>query len=276
MNNFVMYSIVIALGAFTGGVEIIGRYKDAPLKALKTLGGFFYVLVNVLAAVIGLLLLQSIGTNFISETDPVKRSIYEILIAGLGSLAFLRSSIFKVRFNDIDVSVGPAALLDTLLLAADRGVDRRRGKDRAADVASTMEKVSFDKAYPTLPPFCFALLQNLDEDEQKAFSTQVKLVADNIAIHPHVKSLLLGLSLMNIVGVDVLRAAAASLADHIKYDTAPPTTPQDESRIQELLKEARKALDLRSGRAEMPSATEAPPRPARSARSRRPAPADRR
>jgi hypothetical protein len=236
------WAVIVALGATTGTIELIGRYRDAPFRALRTYGALIYIAVNITASLTGLYLLQTIGASFISETDPGKRAIYEILIAGFGSLTFLRSSIFKIRFNDTDISVGPALLLDILLAAADRGVDRRRGADRAREVAEAMKDVSFDKAISSLPPFCFSLMQNLTNEEQSAMSAQLDKVQKNVAIDPHAKSLLMGLLLMNFVGVEVLKEAVSQLAPYIKYDLAQLTARIEPSVMEKLLNEAKRGI----------------------------------
>ena len=53
---------VAALGIFTGTIELVGRYRDAPFRALRTKGAFVYVAVNVVVALTGLFLLQTIGS----------------------------------------------------------------------------------------------------------------------------------------------------------------------------------------------------------------------
>jgi hypothetical protein len=246
---------VVVLGALTGTIELVGRYRDAPFRAVRTNGAFLYIAVNVAAALLGLFFIQSLGSELITEQNPQKRAIYEVLIAGFGSLAFLRSSILKVRLNDSDVSIGPALLLDILLAAADRGVDRRRAADRAREVAEIMKNISFDKAVTTLPPFCMILMQNLSEDEQKSLSKQLKVIQDNLGIHPHAKSLLLGLLLMNFVGLDVVKEAAKQLGPHIEKDLLQPQPTIDSSTLLQWLGEVRPT----ASRTAQPSRDAAPP-----------------
>lgn len=242
MSDTIVLILVLLVGAAAGAIELVGRYRDEPARALFSVGAAVYVAVNVIAAVIGLYLLRTVGKSLITETDQLNRSIYEVLLAGIGSMTFLRSSIFKVRLNEAEVAVGPAALLDVLLLAADRGVDRRRGNARAQEVSEAMANISFDKAITTLPPFCFALMQNLSKDAQKEFSDQVKEVQQNPSIDPHVKSLLLGLALMNIVGVNVVRTATRQLANYISYPQDGESAKTDSRRFTELMAEAKRAL----------------------------------
>lgn len=265
MSDTIVLILVLLVGAAAGAIELVGRYRDEPARALFSVGAAIYVAVNVIAAVIGLYLLRTVGKSLITETDQLNRSIYEVLLAGIGSMTFLRSSIFKIRLNDAEVAVGPAALLDVLLLAADRGVDRRRGNARAQEVSEAMANISFDKAITTLPPFCFALMQNLSKDAQKEFSDQVKEVQQNPSIDPHVKSLLLGLALMNVVGVNVVRTATKQLANFISYPKDADPARTDSRRFTELMAEAKRALTgavsgtVDAGPAPAPEPDDAPP-----------------
>lgn len=233
---------VAAIGAFAGAIELIGRYRDAPLRALRTSGALVYIGINIIAAVVGLLLLQTLGSDLLQDIDPVKREIKQILIAGFGSIALLRATIFKLRLNETDISVGPALLLDVLLASADRGVDRRRGSDRANEVAEVMKDVSFDRAITILPPFCLTLMQRLTQQEQEKISEQTKLIQDQPSIDPHVRSLMLGLLLMNLVGLDVLRGAVKQLAPHIKYTLPPPKRTIEPAALIGMLDEVRRSL----------------------------------
>jgi hypothetical protein len=130
-------------------------------------------------------------------------------------MAFFRTSIFVVRAGDRDVGVGPSGFLQIFLSAADRAVDRQLAKVRSDAVAKAMKDVDFSKAAKALPPFCLGLMQNLaPEDQKKPEQAMEKLEkSDGEA---NVKSLLLGLELMNVVGKDVLTTAVTSLGEQIR------------------------------------------------------------
>lgn len=233
---------VAMLGALTGCIELIGRYRDAPFRALRTGGASAYIGVNVVAAISCLFLLQTIGANLIQEADPQRRAIYEVLIAGFGSLAILRTALFKTKINDTEVSIGPAGLLDVLLTAADRSVDRSRASQRVADAAEIMKDVSFDKAIATLPTFCIGLMQNMTTDDQTSILRQVGVIQGNVAVDPYAKSVLLGTLLMRFVGLDVLRTAAKQLGPSISYDVPQLTPPLEPSLLMEMLVEVEESV----------------------------------
>ena len=94
-------------------------------------------------------------------------------------------------------------------------------------VAKVMASVDFQLALVALPAYCFALMQNVSLEEQSSFGKQTTQLASS-PIDPTVKSLLLGLALMNLVGDAVLKAAVDSLGEHIRFKGpvgTPPAAP---------------------------------------------------
>ncbi|HKH39177.1 MAG TPA: HYR domain-containing protein, partial [Rubrobacter sp.] len=145
-------------------------------------------------------------------------STLQVLVAGFGAMAFFRSSIFVANIQGQEVGVGPSTLLQTILTASDKAVDRTRAKARAKYVASVMDGVSAPKAERSLPVHSIALMQNLSKENQEAFAKEVRTLYDT-AMNNQVRTLNLGLLIMNYMGQDVLRAAVNSLHDVIRGDT---------------------------------------------------------
>jgi hypothetical protein len=84
-----------------------------------------------------------------------------------------------------------------------------------------MKGVDFKKAIEVLPPFCLALMQNVSPEDQQV----LKRVVEDLATRnqdSNVNSLLLGLELINVVGVDVLATAVKSLGDQIRSTATVP------------------------------------------------------
>jgi len=76
--------------------------------------------------------------------------------------------------------------------------------------------VVFTKAYDTLPSFALALMQNLSEEDQKAFAQEINDLGQSPTNDQETKSLLLGLVIINFLGEDVLVAAVDSLGTRIR------------------------------------------------------------
>lgn len=218
--------IVGGLGACVGGGEVVSRYRDAPMRALSSFPGIFYVALNAVVAVAALGFVKTFDLKFGLAADTSDNQIrwVRIIAAGTGAMAVLRSALFIVRAGEQDVAVGPAGFLQIIMGAVDREVDRRRARDRAPLVSEIMSNVDFDKAVNALPAFCFALMQNLDDDDQARFGEQLKGLRDSAEMERDAKCLNLGLALMNAVGEDVLRAAVEQLHLTIRKDPPAPTS----------------------------------------------------
>ena len=66
-----------------------------------------------------------------------------------------------------------------------------------------------------MPPFCLALMQNVSPEDQQVLERLLEDLEKGDA-EPSVKALLLGIELMNVVGVDVLTTAVNSLGEQIR------------------------------------------------------------
>jgi hypothetical protein len=208
------WAAVAILGAVVGASELISRYKDDPGSAVKSWPAIFYIAINSAASAGALGLIHAM--NWFQNSPWT-----QILMAGVSAMAFFRSSLFVIRSGERDVGVGPSGFLQIFLAAADRAVDRKRAESRSDAVAKVMKGVDFKKAIEVLPPFCLALMQNVSPEDQQV----LKRVVEDLATRnqdSNVNSLLLGLELINVVGVDVLATAVKSLGDQIRSTATVP------------------------------------------------------
>ena len=208
--NWVDWVIVPALGGIVGTSELVSRYRDAAGRALRSIPALFYIAINIAASLAALVIVHHYETLFPSH-------LTRVLLAGVGAMAFFRTSLFVVRAGDRDVAVGPSGFLQIFLSAADREVDRLRAKARSQSVGDIMrtKNIDYAKAVLALPPYCLALMQNLAPEDQVGLDRALKALSGSAA-DASVKVHLLGLELINAVGKDVLEAAVAALEDQIK------------------------------------------------------------
>jgi len=224
MDNILQWLVTGLLGGVISSAEIISRYRDEPDNALRTWPSVFYMLLNALAALASLAVIRVFGWTF-GITDPSAIGWAQAGIAGIGAMAILRASLFSVKINDETVPIGFGRFLEVLLTSVDRAVDRKRAEERGKAVSEIMKNVAFEKAYEALPSYCLALLQNLPQAEQDQLGKKIGLLFNTAGISPRVKSLLLGLALMNLVGENVLRAAVANLGKDL--EAYPPPAPEN-------------------------------------------------
>ncbi len=220
-SGFLVAAMGISGGV--GAVELMGRYRQAPLRAALSTSGFLFVAVNVGAAALAWYLLH-VWHRAAGLSYDDKERVTEMFAAGFGALVVLRSAVFKVRVSDSDVGVGPAALLDSLLLIADRGVDRREGVARARDVAGLRSRVSGSDPVTVaslLGKYSLALMQNVDERTGVELTGAVKAVLDDATVPLEIKMDLVALKIGVVVGRDVLEAAAMTLNDRLSKQATP-------------------------------------------------------
>lgn len=211
----VSYGIVMLVAALVGIGELISRYRDAPTDVLRRLPAVLYVTINASAGAVALLVIDEFGWTF-GVTGEGATRIAQVAAAGLSAMAILRAAVFTVRVGDVDVGVGPNLLLAVVLDAADRAVDRERANRRNALVAEIMDGVDFDKAKQALPSYCLTLMQNVPKEEQRAVAEEVKSLDGASDLNRTVRTLNLGLALLNVVGEDVLRASVRTLGEEIR------------------------------------------------------------
>jgi hypothetical protein len=207
-QDFVDFALVTLLGMLVGFVEVVSRYQDAPFRTATTWPALFYMLVNGSVAAVALWMVRLFGWQFVpGEGNSEITRWTEVIVSGLGAMAIFRSSLFVIGKEDQEVSIGPNAILEILLNALDKEVDRFRGQERAKIVKDIMEFVHYDDAILDISVLSKALLQNLSADDNAKIDEvrkQIEIITD---IDPDVRKYLLGLRIMDVVGEDVLRQA---------------------------------------------------------------------
>ncbi len=200
---------------------MISRYRDAPGRALKTPPAILYLIVNTASSLAALALTRAFGWTFgvgSGHTDTAAHWT-QVLVAGFGAMALLRSALFSVRVGNRDLALGLSTFLQIVLDAADRAVDRDRAQERDIAVRRVMAGISFAKAQVALPTYCLNLMQNLPQEDQQRLARQIADLARS-DMGDVVKARNLGLLLMNVVGEGVLTQAVESLKHEIKQDEA--------------------------------------------------------
>jgi hypothetical protein len=211
-----LWVVVGILGGALGSAELISRYRDAPAAALRTWPAILYLSINVLASLGAYGLAKVFGWNInLGDGKSVASADWTlVLVCGLSAMALFRSSLFVRRVGDRDIGVGPSSFLQIFLNAADAEVDRQRAVRRATAVSVIMQNVNYAKAYDALPPYCIALMQNLADESQRDLRKALELLNKD-PMPPELKTKVLGLELVNVVGISVLEQAVRSLGAQI-------------------------------------------------------------
>jgi len=105
------------------------------------------------------------------------------------------------------------AVLET---AVDALGDRiKGGASRSEIVSELMEGIDFDRAAKPLPAYAFALHADVSPEMQAEFQAGIDALAQS-GIDPEIKTLQLGLALLDLVGEDNLRASVDALGTRLQ------------------------------------------------------------
>lgn len=199
------FGLVALAGLLVAVAELTSRYPDAPGRALRTWPAGFYILINIGATAGALAALKAFDVRFGTAPENIRWA--RDVVAGFGAIAFFRSAFFIGRSN---AGRGPLRMLQALLGASDRAIDRQRAEQRADVVRDIAAGLSFADVRDALPTYCIALMSNATDAEQEGLVTQVTAL-DAADMPDTTKVEALALSLMDLVGEDTLRAAVSNV-----------------------------------------------------------------
>ncbi len=213
------YLGVALLGIFFGACELIPRYKDAPFRVLRLPVAQSYLALNGAVALAAYALVEQFGwTVHLSGpgNEGATSTLATVIVSGLGAMMVLRSAVIKVPGPDKEQSVGLAVLVEILMRALDRQIDREnavlRGKvvreirARIVDGEANFDFLGFGGA---LVNRCLNLMQTVTDDEQEQLADLLKLLHEDRQLDSaaRIDSLLCGL--LDLAGADLLQTAVS-------------------------------------------------------------------
>lgn len=205
------YSAAALLGAGVGATELISRYRDAPKSALLASPGRLYVIVNAVASVSVLRLCLVYDWRFGLELVESQLRYAQTALAGIASLALLRTAVMSVRVGNSDIPIGLGVFLQVILRAADRSIDRELAAHRAEVITEIMAGTALKDATRNLPVLLTELMQNLSEEERVEIFENAEAFNREEGPDDNTKVVLIGLGLLEYVGEDVLRRGLRTL-----------------------------------------------------------------
>jgi hypothetical protein len=220
VTDAVDLTVAFLIGALVGMGELVGRYRDEPGRAVRSLPAFIYMAINGAASAAALGLSHLFGWTFGAVAGSDQARATQIVVAGFGAMAIFRSSLFLYRVGNREIGIGPVAFLQVMLEATDRGVDRHRAQARSAGVRRIMSGLDFDTVAITLPAYAIGLMQNLSEQDQSVLSTRVDDVRKSPQ-DPRMKAMGLGLLVMDAVGEVVLEEAVLTVKKELGLESKP-------------------------------------------------------
>ncbi|HEY6242730.1 MAG TPA: hypothetical protein VIX17_02215 [Pyrinomonadaceae bacterium] len=210
--------LTVVFGAIVGASEIMSRYRDEPFQAIFSPPGRVYMLLNgVISASAYLLLLKYRATVLPSLN---KDNLMTSVVAGFGAMMFLRSKLFSFRTEGGEAfSVGPDAVLSTLLNSVNRRVDRFLSYIRQEIVYDEAVTIQKPEEAPNFLAMYLTAYQNIPDDEKKVLAEDIQAVLNRSDLNATLKLMAISFGFMNIGGYRNFRALMALLR---KYESRPP------------------------------------------------------
>ena len=140
-----LYSFTFFLGMATAFAEIISKFRDEPIKALRMPHALLYHLLNgaISAFALKLLVVFSGPERIATGQEQIK----SVVIAGLGAMLIMRSKLFNIKVGGEDVSFGPEQIIKIYFRFMESAIDRLRAQDRIDFVKSKLGNINPTKVF---------------------------------------------------------------------------------------------------------------------------------
>lgn len=147
-TGYPLYFWPFLLGMTTAFAEIISKFDDEPMKALKTPPALFYHVLNGLIAVFALYLLALIaGTSLDFSGVTAMDQLKYAMTAGFGAMLLMRSKLFNIKVGADNVSFGPEQIINILFRFMESAIGRVRARARRDFIEKKLSNIKFDAVY---------------------------------------------------------------------------------------------------------------------------------
>jgi hypothetical protein len=203
-----LYFYVFLLGMITAFAEIIGKFRDEPLKSLQTPQAVLYHLLNGAISVFALKVYYLTFGEPATQMDQIKA----VTTAGFGSMLLMRSKFFNAKVGDQDISFGPEQIIKVFLSFMERAIDRVRAQSRVEFVRTKFTNLRFE----TVKPYCDSMLDAAQLlDDRKELGQALKDIAGDGTLDTQLKSYRLGFLLLDRMGEDFVSKLIENPPDNL-------------------------------------------------------------
>lgn len=190
-----LYFYAFLLGMITAFAEIIGKFRDEPLKSLQTPQAILYHLLNGAISAFALKVYFLTFGEATTQMDQIKA----VTTAGFGSMLLMRSKFFNAKVGDQDISFGPEQIIKVFLSFMESAIDRIRAQSRVDFVRTNFRNLRFE----TVKPYCDSMLDAAQLlGDRRALTQALKEIADDATLDTQLKSYRLGFLLLDRMGED--------------------------------------------------------------------------
>ena len=188
------------LSALAAAAELMGRFKDAPGRAVTCSPGVAFLLLSGLSAALVLL-----GLRYADEPQNTVTLLTQIFLAGFVARTISRTKITGFKGADGTVTeTGPGQFFEKLLAAIARDIDRERANVRLRKVSEQLVSVDYHHAFGFFVSELLAAMQDLSDDDKQDIGDALKIIDGRKDLDDATRVDMLGYLVLDYSGVDFL------------------------------------------------------------------------
>ena len=193
-------AIAATMAAVAAAAELVGRFRDAPGRALKTVPGFAYVMLNGLVAavlVFGLRRADPPSSNF--------AIMEQVLLACFVTRILARLRITGMKGADGSITeTGPGQFSERMLAAISRDLAREKANMRLRVVSEQMVGMDYQIAYGFVVSEMMSAMQELTDAEKKDIAEALQVIDSRKDLDDDTRLDMLGFLVLDTGGEDFL------------------------------------------------------------------------
>jgi len=206
------FFLVFIFGSIFGFSELLNRYPISKY-IFKVWQSYLYIFLNGLISIFALLLIKHFRSEELNQISKIE--INNIIIAGIGGMMILRSSIFSVKHRGEKVDIGLGTIAQIFLDSVEKNIVNNSAPIRFEEIEKLMEGIDFDKAKNELSTLCISSIDNFSKEDADMLTKEIENLS-NLDILNKNKSLILGKNIALHCDTKILEKAIAYLGDSIK------------------------------------------------------------
>lgn len=207
--------LAVSVGILTSSIELLKKYSagTAVRTLLKCPWTWAYLVVNAGMSWAAFWVLRDSGlvTEGAVTSHGMHSPILLSLVAGLGAMMVLRSSVITIRTHGHDYPVGPALLLDALQEQIEHRIDQARAAESFEEVSRLMAGVSATPTGVEIASLALHALERLRPEAQLALKAEIKQLLKNKELTARGKAIAVGISVRKVAGLEVLQKVVAEV-----------------------------------------------------------------
>ncbi len=188
------------LAALAAAAELVGRFKDAPGRAVTCSPGLAYLLLNGTLA--GLVVL---GLRYGNTPDNQFTIVEQVFLGCFIARVVVRMKITGLKSADGMVTeTGPGQFFEKLLVAIECNLDRERANTRLRNVSEQLVGIDYANAFGFFVSELMAAMQDLSDEDKQDIGDALKVIDARTDLDDATRVDMLGFLVYDYGGEDFL------------------------------------------------------------------------